>query len=142
MLWRNFEFNLPLTLTTSDFKEMFLHSHFFKRFFLTKSISCSASFFDHTFIKGFHEEYNLTWLDLSNSKLSILCFLSYTLNLEIVNLSGCLNLVDEDFKVIIFFSKLDQLYVSFTAISPAVIVTISEKLDLISLDACAVPFSM
>ena len=101
ILWRNFEFDVSLTPTTSDFKEIFRHSHCFKSFFLTtKSISCSASFLDQTFIKGFHEAYNLTWLDLTNSKISTLCFLSYTLNLEILNLSGCRNLVDEDFNVI------------------------------------------
>lgn len=50
--------------------------------------------------------------------------------------------MDEDFSVIKICSKLDQFFVSLTAISSAVIVKISEKLDLISLNACAVPFSI
>lgn len=143
ILWRNFEFDTPLFLTTTTVKDIFRHSPCFRRFLLTtESISCSTAFLDLTFVQGFHKAYHLTWLDLTDSKLSTLCFLTYTLNLEILNLSGCRNLVDDDFRVITNCSKLDQLYVSFTAISPGVIVEISEKLDLISLDACAVHFTL
>lgn len=63
-------------------------------------------------------------------------------NIQILNLSGCHNVVDDDFLVIQKCLKLEQLYVSFTNIKPTTIVFLSSELKLSVLEACAVPLSI
>lgn len=143
ILWRNFDFDIPLHLTEDDVTEIFRHSQCFRSFLLTsESILCRTAFLNFTFVQGFQKSKHLTWLDLTESKLSTLQFLHFTPNLEILNLSGCKNLRDTDFIVIADCIKLDQLYLSFTNISPTVLVKLAKSLDLISLDACAVALSL
>lgn len=101
ILWRNFDFDIPLHLTEDDVTEIFRHSQCFRSFLLTsESILCRTAFLNFTFVQGFQKSKHLTWLDLTDSKLSTLQFLHFTPNLEILNLSGCKNLRDTDFIVI------------------------------------------
>lgn len=143
ILWRNFEFEIPLSLTSDDVTEIFRHSICFRKFLLTpESLSCRTDFLDSIFFQGFQKSKHLTSLNLTDSKLSTLSFLQFTPNLEILNLSGCRNLRDVDFIPITTCVKLDQLFLSFTDISPTVLVKLAKTLDLISLDACAVALSL
>lgn len=104
--------------------------------------NCFSEFYICPRISEIKTSKHPSWLDLTDTKLSTLQFLHFTPNLEILNLSGCKNLRDTDFIVIADCIKLDQLYLSFTNISPTVLVKLAKSLDLISLDACAVALSL
>lgn len=84
----------------------------------------------------------LYWLDLTECRLSTLCFLPSLTNIEILNLSECRNLVSEDFEVISSLQKLDHLYLSFTNISPETTVRICEPLTLTVLDTSGIPLNI
>jgi len=80
------------------------------------------------------------WVFCANfiCKISKLCLLSNLKSLSIVNLLECRNLVDKDFKVLNTCSNIDQLYVSFTKISPVTAVVLSRHLKLTDYDVCGV----
>lgn len=56
--------------------------------------------------------------------------------------SGCNNLVNDDFLAIQNCTNIEQLYVSFTEIKPSTIVVLTSKLCLTVLEACAIPFGI
>ena len=84
----------------------------------------------------------LYWLDLTNCKISTLCFLKCLPNIQILNVSGCNNLVNDDFLAIQNCTNIDQLYVSFTEIKPSTIVLLISKLCLTVLESCAIPLGI
>jgi hypothetical protein len=61
-------------------------------------------------------------------------------HLEILNLSGCTKLIDEDFEALKSCQNLAQLYVSFTSITSKTVVEICQVIDLIVLDTTSVLF--
>ena len=140
MLWRNINFDFQVNLSYDHLQRILEHAAGFWSFlipfvhldFLTPDI-------DWLLFNGLCKAKALYWLDLSECKLSTLSFLHCLPNIQILNLSGCHNLVDEDFLAIQRCLKVEQLYVSFTNITPSTIVFLSSKLTLSVLDACAVP---
>jgi hypothetical protein len=58
--------------------------------------------------------------------------------LEILNVSECDNLVDNDFRVISEVQTLDQLYLSYTNVKASTVVDIGTSLELLVLDASGI----
>lgn len=144
VLWRNISIeNDEVTLSEESLQQLLEHSSGFWTFLIPfVQLTCKTPDVDWLFVKGFGKAKELYWLDLSECKLSTLSFLTCLPNLQIVNLCGCYNLVDEDFFAIQKCCKLEQLYVSFTKIKPSTIVLLASKLNLSVLDACAIPLSI
>ena len=106
------------------------------------NLICPVPDLDLILIRGLSASKSLYWLDLSDCELSSLCFLKCTPNLEILNVSGCKNLIDQDFTALKYCSKINQLYVSFTAIYPSSLISLCSILTLNVLDMCAIPFKL
>jgi hypothetical protein len=141
-LWREFEFDNPVHFYKGTLERIFQHSRKFESFIIPASgYSYLAPDIDFLFSKHFQGN-KLYWLNISQCPISTLCFLKQCLNLQILSVDGCKNLVDEDFLAIRYCNKIDQLYVSFTRISPNTIIKILEQNQLIVLDACGVQFSL
>jgi len=77
-----------------------------------------------------------------DSPLSTLTFLRFAPNLELLDVSGCRNLVDDDFTIVKDLSSLCQLYVSFTAVKPHTLADIVQHKSITVLDACGVKFGV
>lgn len=141
-LWRHVSFNFALNLTKSDFVYLLQHSRGFWEFHIPAArIQCITADLDFNFISYLSNAKQLYWLDLSDYKLSTLCFLKSLPSLEILNVSGCKNLVDADFEVLKECHKLDRLYLSFTCISPNSLINICDSLSLTVLDTTDVYLS-
>ena len=140
-LWRNIDFFHPVELTEENLSLILRHSRKIQTCFLPYATSlCSSSKIDRILTRA--DFRSLVCLNLSDSKLSTLCFLYEAHNLELVNLSGCTNLVDEDFLVLKENAKLEHIYVSFTRISPNTLQIICENKPLIVVDACNVKLNV
>lgn len=72
---------------------------------------------DYSLITGLSRSTYLTDLNLTQSKISSICFLQFLPHLEYLNLTECTNLCDADFYVIKNLHRLDSLYLSFNFIS-------------------------
>ncbi|CAH1798895.1 unnamed protein product [Owenia fusiformis] len=59
----------------------------------------------------------LQWLELDGCNMSTLSFLRYLPRLEILSLSRCENITDDDLSAIKYVPKLEQLYISHMGLS-------------------------
>lgn len=142
-LWRHLYFEHPITLNKEQLDYVLRHSNGFSEFSIPHAtFSCLVPDIDSALVHRFFNAKKLYWLDLTECKLSTLCFLEYLPNLEILNVSECLNLVDDDFHAITYCKKLDHLYVSFSAITPSTVVSITNELRLTVLDVSGIKFSL
>jgi len=140
VFWTTIDFDVPLEVTNKKQLDYILrHSHKFKIFRIGyASLNVNVADIDILFTHQLCKAKSLCWLDISKCKISTLCFLSNLNNVSIVNISECRNLVDDDFKVLYTCSKVDQLFVSFTKISPATAVELSRHLNLVVYDVCGI----
>jgi len=145
VLWEHFEFEQldgPLSISRTDLELILTHARAFKTFILPPlAVSCNGFDLDLLFA-NFLKSCKLSWLTLTDLPLSTLCFLVNTPNIEVLNLSGCTNLVDEDFMVLKTVTHVDQLYLSFTNISNNTLCEIVRGKSLLVLDVCGVPLTI
>lgn len=143
ILWRNIIFEHQVTIDNNVLDRLVKHSKQFVIFVIPYSAyKCNATDLDYTLTREFRRSTSLYWMSLADMPLSTLSFLKSTPNLEILNLSGCRNLVNADFLVLKSISSLQQLYVSFTAVTAATLVEIVKGKSIIVLDACGVSFTV
>lgn len=71
------------------------------------TIQCTAPQIDWSFTLHLPNARHLYWVDLTDCNVSTICFLKFLPDLEILNLSGCRKLIDEDFVVLNECEKLD-----------------------------------
>jgi hypothetical protein len=143
-LWRHFEFDWELNVKYGDLCEILNHAASFTYFLLPQGsvINCPAPDIDFIFLTRFVPARHLYWICLTDVPISTLSFIKYIPNLQIVNLTGCYNLRDEDFLVLRDCKELDQIYVSFTDIKPKTLSEIITGKQVIVLDACGVEFDI
>lgn len=136
-------FGHPIKLNKEQLHYVLSHSNeFFELSIPHTTFACSVPDIDSALIFGLCNAKNLYWLDLTECKLSTLCLLEYLPNLEILNVSDCPNLIDDDFHAIRYCKKLDHLYVSFSRITPSTVVSINTELRLTVLDVSGIKFSL
>lgn len=143
VLWRHFSIDHEIELSLKDLQNILKHSVAFTEFL----IPCATLHFDSCnidflLVTELCKAKRLCWLDLTGCRLSTLCFIPFLQKIEILNLSECSNLVSEDFEVISSLVKLDQLYISFTNISPETVARICEGLTLTLLDTAGIPLDV
>jgi hypothetical protein len=102
---------------------------------------CEVPNIDILFCKHF-SGLNLFWLSLSRCPISTICFLTDCPKLEILDLSECSNLVDDDFKAIKSCRHLSQLNVAFTQITPSMLIELCKYIALITLDVTGVKLGL
>jgi hypothetical protein len=142
-LWRHISADHQLELSLTDLRRILKHSVAFLEFLIPcATLHFSSADIDFIFVNELCNARCLYWLDLTECRLSTLCFLPFLTNIEILNLSECKNLVSEDFEVISSLKKLDQLYLSYTNITPEAIVSICEPLVLTVLDVAGIPLNI
>ncbi|KAJ8319296.1 hypothetical protein KUTeg_004387 [Tegillarca granosa] len=145
VLWKHFyfeEFNV-VELSESQLQSILTHSVQFREFLIPETeLKLEVPTIDLLFTNHFCNSKFLYWLDLTYCRLSTLGFLKCLTNLEILNLSNCVNLIDEDFLAVAHCTKLDQLHLSFTKVSPHSVLKLASKLKLISLDICGVDLTV
>ena len=143
-LWRNFEFEYPLVLTESALKTIVNHSSRFNKFMLTAGslYNLQTSCIDNIFQSGFCRSNNLYWISLVGAPISSLKFVEFAPNLEIVDLTKCSHLIDEEYLNLQYCHKLDYLYVSFTNITPKTISLITKGKGMTVIDACGIEFDI
>ena len=125
ILWSIFEFYEPLIIKEEDLQYIFQHCRSFRVFNIGYSIYTGRlPALDFNCVLNLRRANSLTWLNLTNSSISTTCFLQFMPNLEILDLSQCLNLKDCDFLAVSLCTNLDSLYISFNEISPKTIVDI------------------
>ena len=135
LLWEDFEFDFPISISENNLPHIFRHSSGFRQFVIPgTTYNCFSPSIDLHFTLGFVRSSSLYSLDISGSPVSTLCFLSYLPNIEILNVSDCTNLTDTDIKAVTVCKKLDHLYLSNLNISSSTVVQICDYLDLIVLD--------
>ena len=139
-----FEFDHRIELSIADLQKILSHSKTYQRFMLFSGAldNCRVCDIDYTFIKYFQKAEQLYWLNVTDAPISTLGFIVNAPNIQLLNLSGCKNLLDVDFAVIADCTKLDQLYLSFTHISPETLVSIIRGRRLTVLDICNVQLSI
>jgi len=129
-------------LNKTDLQRVLRHSRGFETFLLPYAqIECCAFEIDFLFSTNLVNAKNMYCLDISQCKLSTLCFQRYMSSLKIVNVSECLNLVDEDFQVISSCNNLEQLFLSLTNISCITITSVCSVLYLMVLDLSGIPIT-
>lgn len=142
-LWKHFSFDHPLELTLTNFRNILDHSSAFLEFLIPGvTLHLGSSEIDFELVTKLSNAKNLYWLDLTGCRLSTLCFLPMLCNLEILNVSECTNLVNEDFEIISKLANLDHLYVSFTNIRPDTIAFVCESLTLSVLDISGIKLNI
>lgn len=143
VLWKFVEFDCPINGNEDTLCYIFRHSFKFLKFQIPcANLVCDVPHIDLHFINGFSRCQSLQWLDVSECRLSTLCFLKYTPNLEILNVSSCMNLKDDDFAALKHCTKLEKLYLSFTEVTAETIVKLCEQIQLTVLDICGIRFSL
>lgn len=124
-----------LVAGTNDLKRILKHSVGFETFLIPfADLSCHVFEIDFLLSTQLCKAKQLYWLDISQCKVSTLCFVQYLPSLRILNVSECNNLVDQDFSVIATCKNLDHLYISYTNILPCTVVYVCTKLELLVLD--------
>jgi len=103
---------------------------------------CRVCDIDYNFIKYFDKAKSLFWMTLVDAPISTLGFLVNVPNLQILNLTGCKNLVDADFLAVASCKNLDQLYLSFTKVSPETLINITTGKRLTALDVSGVKLKL
>lgn len=142
VLWKNFEFNDTLKLSKKDIEYILKHSIQFENLNLAcTTFTCYFGEIDYAFPRRLNGTH-LILLNLSETRISTLCFLLESPNIEILDLSGCKNLIDEDFLIIRKCQKVEQLYLSFTHVSTESLKAITYSLTLFTLDVCGIKFSL
>lgn len=142
-LLRHCYFDFPLELTETQLQAILKHSVGFEEFLIgCATIKCSITSLNLLLTENLSHCNFLYWLDLTGCRLSTLCFLKNLKSLQILNLSECCNLTDEEFEIIVNCKNLDQLYLSYTTVKPMTIISIVSKLRLISLDVCGIGLSV
>lgn len=139
-LWSIFEFYGPLVIKEEDLPYIFQHCRSFRVFNIGYSkYTGGLPAFDFSSVSKLSCARNLTWLNLCQTSISTTCFLQFMPNLEILDLSTCLNLKDCDFHAVSLCTKLDSLYISFNEISPQTIRDIVTYIPNIQvLDVCGI----
>ena len=123
-LWRYVSFDEQIILNAETVKYSVAFFRFLDIFAPVCKLKLFSSRHGLNFTQGLSAAKSLYWLDLSECELSSLRFLKYMPDLEILNVSGCKNLVDKDFVAVKYCNKFNQLYVSFTAISPSSVISL------------------
>ena len=145
ILWERFEFEdltEPLNIKKDDLSFILKHSAAFRTFILPpSSVFCKSYEIDYLFSTLLHSK-SLYWLTLTDLPISTLCFITYTPNIEVLNLTGCTNLVDNDFLILQNATKLDQIYLSFTSVQPTTVCKIVKGKNLTVIDVCGVQFTI
>jgi len=140
ILWTVFEFFDALHIREENLPYILKHSNKFSVFnFVYSGYSGSLAALDYLLVINLSRATNLTCLNLSGSIISTTSFLQFLPNLELLDLSQCQNLQDQDFHVVSFCHKLDNLYLSFNEIKPSTIksiVTNTQTLEV--LDICGI----
>ena len=117
LFWNNIEFDFPLMLHREHLEHVLHHSigiHIFNIPYSTLHVSSHE--LDFLFTTQLSRA-NLYSLDITGCRLSTLCFLKSFKHLKKLNISKCLNLVDEDLEAITTLPKLERLYKSFTRLN-------------------------
>lgn len=145
VLWEHFEIEQvdgPLSIGKEDLVAILKHASAFKTLILPPlSVICEGFEIDLLF-SNLLKSFKLHWLTLTDLSLSTLCFMVNTPNVEILNLSGCTNLHDEDFLVLKLTTQIHKLYLSFTNISGTTLCEIVRGKSLLVLDVCGVPLTI
>ena len=117
---------------------MLKHFPSFMTFLVGEQPNCDAATLNYMFVTRLSLATRLQWLDISYCNVSTLCFLKYLPNLELLNLSSCTLLVDQDFTVLSKCLTLDHLYLSFTNVAARTIVELSKNWKLLMLDTVGI----
>ena len=144
VLWEYFEFehDQHVSIKKRHLEIILKHSQAFRTLiFPPLELECYGYELDLLFA-SFMKSRKLYHLSLVDLPISTLCFVENTPNIEILNLSGCVNLVNDDFLVLKGATRLDQLYLSFTNISGETLCEIVRGKSLIVLDVSGVPLSL
>jgi hypothetical protein len=144
VLWEDFEFDHEgqLSITEVDLERILQHSIYFRKcIFPPFSLKCEGFEIDFYFSR-YLKSKKLYWLTLTDLPISTLCFIKNTPNIQILDLSGCTNLIDDDFRVLKKTRDIDQLYLSFTNITGKTLIEIVCDKTLIVLDVCGVRLSL
>lgn len=144
ILWRQFQFDFPITINEDSLKYITAHSRQFTNLEIGSSdFQCSATLFDYYFSKYLLSGKHLVWLNLSKAPLSTLCFLKDLPNLEVLDVSYCKNLQDCDVCVIKHCKKIEQLYISYLDIQPVSLLDIIHFLPhIFTIDASGIKFNI
>lgn len=140
ILWTVFEFFDALHIREENLPYILKHSCKFSVFnFAYSGYSGSLAALDYLLVINLSRATNLTCLNLSGSIISTTSFLQFLPNLELLDLSQCQNLQDQDFHVVSFCHKLDNLYLSFNEIKPSTIISIVTNTQTLEvLDICGI----
>lgn len=140
ILWTVFEFFDVLHIREENLPYILKHSCKFSIFnFAYSGYSGSLAALDYLLVINLSRATNLTCLNLSGSIISTTSFLQFLPNLELLDLSQCQNLQDQDFHVVSFCHKLDNLYLSFNEIKPSTIISIVTNTQTLEvLDICGI----
>ncbi|CAH1774621.1 unnamed protein product [Owenia fusiformis] len=142
--WKNIF--VPETIDNEEFVTLCEHSKQFEEFIVSGAVelmlmSPEADFF---IFSALQYSINLHILQLDGTTISTLTFLRFLPNLEVLSLSYCLNLVSEDIIALQWCHKIEQLYVSHTAIDALELTTVcmKEKFpNLFSVEAQGIEFT-
>ena len=137
VLWSVVHLDYPLKVSKENLEVLLTYSTKKKTLLLPcTSVLCNIPETDWLFTTVNFK--TLVWLDLTDVRISTLCFLYSAPQLKTLNVSGCKQLIDEDFLVLKSCQKLEQIYVSFTNIAPETLELICQNKALIVVDACDV----
>ena len=136
-VWKNIQFNHCVCVDSTALKSIKKHPRNVEKLLLPYSI-WSIKTFELDFVLAHSNLKKLRCLNIAEAPLSTLCFIHCSTNLKVVDVSGCSNLCDRDFEVLVDCSKLEKLYVSFTSISPERLKCICNRKSFTILDACNV----
>lgn len=141
-LWTTFVFD-EVHVSSEDLTYILKHSKNARKFLFGRTnYQCSVAEVDLAFAKYLSIANKLYWLNISESITSTLCFLTSLRDIQILDVSGCKNLINEDFAVIGSCRKLEQLYISFTNATAETIINITKHAQLLVLEARAIEFSL
>ena len=119
------------------------HSQQFVTFLLPCSNNqCIAPDLDYTLIREFRFSKSLHWMYLTDKPLSTLAFLRLAPNSKCLSLSGCKNLVHDNFFILGSLEALQKLFVSFTAVTAETLFQIVRNKYITVLDVYGVHLSV
>ena len=126
VLWKICEFYEHLIIKEEDFPYIFQHAIKFNFFNIIYCTYTGHHYsFDYYCVTKLSNSNQLTWLNLTGTPISTTCFLQLLPNLEILDLSQCPNLNDNDFHAASVCHKLKTLHLSFSYLDPKTVQTLS-----------------
>ena len=139
-MWKIFEFYEHLIIKEEDFPYIIQHAIKFNVYNISYCTYTGHLYsFDNYCVTKLSISKQLTWLNLTGTPISITCFLQLLPNLEILDLSQCPNLNDNDFHAVSVCHKLENLHLSFNDLDPKTVTGIVSCTPTLQvLDICGI----